>query len=156
MTSHYLKDQSQLYAIEGDEVMIGRSSDSDVQLRPRSVSRQHAKLVKENKGYAVLDLGSSHGTFVNDDRVERKALQEGDQIRFGQVDLVFTTDAESSIPTVSSTQDDIQKSLAHFSSVFASPEYEEYSDLEKMNCILEIQYQWGQRFSPDETFADIF
>ena len=155
MTSHYLKDQSQLYAIEGDEVMIGRSSDSDVQLRPRSVSRQHAKLVKENKGYAVVDLGSSHGTFVNDDRVERKALQEGDQIRFGQVDLVFTTDAESSIPTVSSTQDDIQKSLAHFSSVFASPEYEEYSDLEKMNCILEIQYQWGQRFSPDETFGHI-
>jgi serine phosphatase RsbU (regulator of sigma subunit) len=144
-----------VYGIDSDEVMIGRSSDSDIKLIGRSVSRQHAKLVKERQGYSIVDLGSSHGTFVNEDRVERQVLQEGDQIRFGQVDLIFTTDSEPSMPTVSSTQKDIQESLAQLSSVFASPEYEQFSDLEKINCILEIQYQWGQRFSPDETFEHI-
>lgn len=156
MASYCLRDQKQVYGIDGDEVLIGRSSDSDIQLlQMRSVSRRHAKLVKEAQGYSIVDLGSSHGTFVNGDRVERKVLQEGDQIRFGHVELVFSIDAEQPFPTVSSTEEDIQKSLAHFSSVFAAPEYKQYSDLEKINCILEIQYQWGQRYSPDETFGHI-
>ena len=83
MASYCLRDQKQVYGIDGDEVLIGRSSDSDIQLlQMRSVSRRHAKMVKEAQGYSIVDLGSSHGTFVNGDRVERKVLQEGDQIRF--------------------------------------------------------------------------
>ncbi len=48
MSSHYLRYESQLYAIEGDEVVIGRSSDNDIKtVNNRSVSRHHAKLIKE-------------------------------------------------------------------------------------------------------------
>ena len=156
MASHYLKYENQLYAIEGDEVAIGRSSESDIKIiNNRSVSRYHAKLIKEKQGYVIVDLKSSHGTFVNDDRVERKSLQVGDQIRFGQAEVVFTQQADTDFPTVSSTSENLQKSLAHLSSVFASSEYEEYSDLKKINCILEVQTQWGQGLSPDDAFGHI-
>ena len=156
MASHYLKYENQLCAIEGDEVAIGRSSESDIKIiNNRSVSRYHAKLIKEKQGYVIVDLKSSHGTFVNDDRVERKSLQVGDQIRFGQAEVVFTQQADTDFPTVSSTSENLQKSLAHLSSVFASSEYEEYSDLKKINCILEVQTQWGQGLSPDDAFGHI-
>ena len=39
--------------------------------------------------------------------------------------------------------------------MFASSEFEEYSDLRKINCIQEVQYQWGQQFSTDEAFGQI-
>ena len=156
MTSHYLKHESKRYAIEDDEVLIGRSSDSDIKIAgSRAISRHHAKIIKENEGCAIVDLKSTHGTFVNDDRIERKVLQEGDQIRLGQTEVVFTQEALDTVPTASSTAENLHKSLAHLSSVFSSPDYEEYSALKKINCVLEVQYQWGQKFSPDEAFGQI-
>ena len=60
MASYCLRDQKQVYGIDGDEVLIGRSSDSDIQLlQMRSVSRRRAKLVKGAPGAsrAVVDAG---------------------------------------------------------------------------------------------------
>ncbi|MEE8349572.1 MAG: SpoIIE family protein phosphatase [Acidobacteriota bacterium] len=155
MTVHYLKDQSQRYEIEGDESVIGRGSDNDIKISNRSVSRHHAKLVRENDRYFIVDLNSSHGTYVNDDRIERHQLKEGDQIRLGQVEVVFTQDFLDGVPSDTATGQDLKMSLAQLSSVFAAPEDEEYSDLKKINCLLEIQYQWGQKFSPDQAFGQI-
>ena len=135
--------------------MIGGSSDNDIKINNRSVSRHHAKLFKENQGYALVDLKSSHGNFVNDDRIERQKLQAGDLIRLGQAEVVFTQQRDSDVPTIISTSENVQKSLAHLSSVLASSEYEEYSDLKKINCILEVQTQWGQGLSPDDAFGQI-
>ncbi len=83
---------------------------------------------------------------MNDDRVEHKTLQAGDQIRFGQAEVVFTQQTDTDFPTISSTSENLQKSLAHLSSVFASSEFEEYPDLRKINCILEVQYSGDSSF----------
>ncbi len=67
------------------ELVIGRDDGVDIVIPTPAVSRRHARLMMENNGYIIEDLGSSNGTFVNGDRlIGRRALQHGDQIRLGQ------------------------------------------------------------------------
>ena len=77
-----------------DEVLIGRRSDSDLALPNPYISRNHAKLVRSELGFSIVDLKSSHGTFVNGHQVECHELQAGDRIALGKerVELIFYTD----------------------------------------------------------------
>lgn len=62
---------------------IGRKAENDLQLLSDSVSRQHAEIIYEEDAWYLVDIGSKRGTFVNDQRVERYALQHLDHIRIG-------------------------------------------------------------------------
>lgn len=70
---------------------IGRSPDNDIPIPDPEVSRRHAQIVQRGSGYAIIDLGSTNGTFVNDVRVtELTPLQHGDLIRLGDaIDVRF-------------------------------------------------------------------
>ena len=74
---------------------IGRQPDNSLVLRDNRASRHHAKIVFENGSYAVEDLNSRHGTWVNGERVARRVLRNSDRIEFGVRDsyqLTFTLD----------------------------------------------------------------
>ncbi len=47
------------------------------------MSRVHAKLVKDGGSYVLLDAGSSNGVFINDVRIRRATLNDGDRVRLG-------------------------------------------------------------------------
>lgn len=67
---------------EGATVIIGRSENNDIQIAEKHVSRQHAVLQYRDGFFMISDLGSSNGTFVNDNQVEEPmALFVGDEIR---------------------------------------------------------------------------
>jgi two-component system cell cycle response regulator len=68
---------------------IGRDHDNDIALQSDSVSRHHAKLERRGMDVVVIDLGSTNGTFVNDDqtRLKESRLERGDLLRIG--DTVF-------------------------------------------------------------------
>jgi hypothetical protein len=70
---------------------IGRSPDNDISIPDPEVSRRHAQIVQRESGYAIVDLGSTNGTFVNDVRVtELTPLHHGDLIRLGDaIDVRF-------------------------------------------------------------------
>lgn len=73
-----------------DAFTIGRNKSNDLVIRDLHVSGQHAKLVVRKDGvFEILDLNSSGGTFVNDERIERSALKNGDRIDFATVSAVF-------------------------------------------------------------------
>ena len=62
---------------------IGRSPNSDFILPSLQVSNEHAKIVKSNNGYQIIDY-STNGVFVNNQRVRKqKLIDETDQIRIG-------------------------------------------------------------------------
>ncbi len=72
-----------------EPTIIGRSSKCDVQLDQESVSRNHARIVRQRSHYAISDLGSTNGTYVNDELVEEVVLRDGDQIKVGRTIFKF-------------------------------------------------------------------
>lgn len=69
--------------IENQEIVIGRSSDLDMVLVEEMVSRRHARILMEEGVISIEDLGSTNGTFVNGEKIQRGVLKEGDRILIG-------------------------------------------------------------------------
>jgi two-component system cell cycle response regulator len=70
--------------------LVGRESDVDLVIPRSSVSRSHARVTLDEEGaWWVQDLGSTNGTFVNEERVVSRLLSDGDQVRFGDVIYKF-------------------------------------------------------------------
>ncbi|MBZ5668589.1 MAG: SpoIIE family protein phosphatase [Acidobacteriia bacterium] len=66
---------------------LGRQSDNDLVLLDSRISRRHARIVKDDEGYVLEDIGSRHGTFVNGDKIAASyRLKSGDQISLGVTD----------------------------------------------------------------------
>src|SRR5687767_15920160 len=65
------------------EIVIGRSSDLDMVLVEDMVSRKHAKIVTDDVGVSIQDLGSTNGTFVNGEKIRKVDLKDGDRILIG-------------------------------------------------------------------------
>jgi len=68
---------------------LGRSRDCDIAIDDPSVSRRHAELHREDGGFTLVDLGSTNGTQVNGQKIDRVTLQTGDRITLGQTELRF-------------------------------------------------------------------
>jgi diguanylate cyclase (GGDEF)-like protein len=70
-------------------VEAGRSTKCHIAIDHESVSRKHAAIWWTGKGYRVKDLGSTNGTYVNDQQITDHSLQDGDQIKVGRTILKF-------------------------------------------------------------------
>ena len=72
------------FALQQDQVTIGRSAGNELVLADAEVSRRHARVLRRADGYAVEDIGSTNGTFVNGQRISHLTLlQDGDTIDLG-------------------------------------------------------------------------
>jgi pSer/pThr/pTyr-binding forkhead associated (FHA) protein len=72
-----------------DKTTIGRSPTSDIFLDDVTVSREHAVVYNDGATIRVEDRASLNGTFVNHERVEKQALQTGDEIQIGKYKLTY-------------------------------------------------------------------
>ena len=69
---------------------IGRDgSRCDIVLDDGAVSAQHAQVNFENGQFAIYDLASLNGTFVNQQKVQRQLLMDDDMVRIGNTTFVF-------------------------------------------------------------------
>jgi len=66
---------------------IGRAPRADIIVDAALVSRLHCRLEAGETAIEVIDLSSTNGTFVNDRRIERATLLDGDRLRVGRVEL---------------------------------------------------------------------
>jgi len=64
-------------------VVIGRRPDQDIVISETHVSRTHARIERRGEDHFLIDLGSSHGTFLNGRPVQRSLLAHGDRIALG-------------------------------------------------------------------------
>lgn len=94
-TRPWLDLDGETYPLIGASTVIGRDDDADVVLDDPGVSRRHSELRVTNDGphlvATLLDLGSTNGTYVNGDQVDRHHLQDGDRITIGRTSLTFHT-----------------------------------------------------------------
>ncbi|MCD6118453.1 FHA domain-containing protein [bacterium] len=68
---------------------VGRA-DTDIIIPDPYVSRSHAEIEISDDGIAIIDLGSTNGTFINDERLsegERRELIAGDFLKFGKTEI---------------------------------------------------------------------
>ncbi len=85
------------FLLDTDEVTAGRHPDSDIFLDDVTVSRRHAVFHRGPEGYAVSDVGSLNGTYVNRDRIDEIALSGGDEVQIGKFRLVYYPSAAESV-----------------------------------------------------------
>jgi hypothetical protein len=71
---------------------LGRARANDIVLDDVAVSNEHCRFRLEDGRFVMHDLKSTNGTFVNDKRVARHALQDGDVIQVGETWLTFKRD----------------------------------------------------------------
>ena len=92
---------------------IGRGLDNHIVLMHPSLSRHHAELMVHDNGQAVLkDLESLNHTYVNDQQIEQRQLQEGDLVRFGTIDMQITWNINATIPAPSPPSPPAEKSIS--------------------------------------------
>ncbi|MBX3234016.1 MAG: GGDEF domain-containing protein [Labilithrix sp.] len=68
---------------------IGRSSKSDLPIDQESISRHHARITFDGTRHLIEDLGSTNGTFVNEQASKRTALKDGDTVKVGRSILKY-------------------------------------------------------------------
>lgn len=69
-------------------VTIGRAPDNDIPIDNLAVSNYHARVYVEAGSLVVEDLNSLNGSFLNDIRVERAMLKDGDTILIGKHEIL--------------------------------------------------------------------
>jgi predicted nucleic acid-binding Zn-ribbon protein len=83
--------ETRVVALIREWTRIGRSLAADVRFDDPTVSRRHALVVRQADGVRVLDDRSLNGVFVNGERIEWRALHDGDEILVGRYRLMFAS-----------------------------------------------------------------
>ncbi len=78
------------FLLDAPRVTAGRSPDADIFLDDVTVSRKHADFIGEGGDYAVRDVGSLNGTYLNRTRIdETSPLRDGDEVQIGKYRLTY-------------------------------------------------------------------
>lgn len=82
------------FPLSREFVTIGRREDCDLRIPLGDVSRKHCTIMQSDAGLQIQDLGSSNGTYVNDERVQQSPLNAGDRLRIGSLRFVVQIDGK--------------------------------------------------------------
>ncbi len=70
-------------------ISIGRSRVCEIKLEDTTVSGQHCRIIPESGKHFLYDLRSTNGTFVNEKKVRKVELKEGDVIKVGETHFLY-------------------------------------------------------------------
>ena len=71
-------------------MMIGRAADADLRIDDRTISRHHCQIICTDKLTTIQDFNSTNGVYVNDRRVRRHALRDGDVFLLGAYHVEYS------------------------------------------------------------------
>ena len=74
-----------IHDLPAETTSIGRLPENALQIEDASVSSSHAEIFADEDRFFLRDLGSTNGTFINGEKIEKALLHEGDEVRFGTV-----------------------------------------------------------------------
>jgi hypothetical protein len=70
-------------------LVIGRTSDNDLQIDSKFISRHHCQIVTQADSCLIEDLNSTNGIYVQSKRVRRYNLNDGDVVQIGQHEIMY-------------------------------------------------------------------
>ena len=90
MVPYFTDPTGREHLLSGEEITIGRAVESDIVVTSKRVSREHARVQREGWRVVLVDLDSTNGTFLNDERVMSPTeLRDQDRVAIGDVVLIF-------------------------------------------------------------------
>jgi adenylate cyclase len=89
------EDRDQAFTIKDRPIVIGRAPDCDLLLQHESISRQHARIARDDEGWVLRDLGSKNGSRVNTFHVNDQILRNGDRLDLGTIRMYVEIGPES-------------------------------------------------------------
>jgi serine phosphatase RsbU (regulator of sigma subunit) len=142
---------TQLIPLDKPVFTIGRKAENDLQLLSDTVSRQHAEIVFENDCYYLVDVGSKRGSYVNDQRVERCALQHQDRIRIGgdeDQQIVFLDDSVERASAIFDSNPNLTLSTLQQDRGTSANE-----ELQKLARFIEVNQAFKFSMTPDDVLC---
>lgn len=95
--AQWLVCDDKIIALRQGANILGRGEDASVRVLFPGVSRRHARILVDERGATIEDLGSKNGTFLREQPVESKErLTDGDTLRLGSRRLVFRSSGDGS------------------------------------------------------------
>lgn len=94
------------FEIEESAIKFGRTADNQVQIDNLEVSNEHAQVIRETNdegeiAYFLEDLGSTNGSFVNEEKIDKRQLHHKDCIRIGLNVFTFIDEGKVDIEKTS-------------------------------------------------------
>ena len=84
--------------IDREWLVIGRGRNAEMTLAEPTISRAHAAIGYDGRGFFVQDLRSTNGTMVNGERRERASLRDEDEIQMGRLRLCVRLPGSVAVP----------------------------------------------------------
>ena len=78
-------------------LVVGRTSDNDLQIESKYISRHHCQIVTTAGGSVLEDLNSTNGVYVKSKRVRRHNLNDGDVIHLGRHEIMYLDERSSAV-----------------------------------------------------------
>jgi hypothetical protein len=93
------KFEGMRWALDREEIVIGRAPECDVVVPDRQVSRHHARLLRTGQGFVLEDLQSKNGTHLNGAQIDSPVtLQDGDVIQVALAMSLMFVGTEATLP----------------------------------------------------------
>lgn len=92
------KLKGRVFDIAGPTI-LGRQEGVQVHIDDPKASREHAKVFKQGADICIVDLNSRNGTLVNDAKITKRVMHEGDEIVIGETRLRYESGAPAAAPS---------------------------------------------------------
>jgi len=99
------------YVLE-EAAILGRLDTNTIPVKDGKASREHAKIYKQGSAFAIVDLNSSNGTFVNGQKITKRMLEPGDEISIGVVVMRFELEESEKPKPEASKRKTLEEALA--------------------------------------------
>lgn len=111
--------------VTSSPVTFGRAAPSDVLIDGGLVSRQHCRFELAGDNVAVVDLGSTNGTYVDGARISgREALQHGATVRVGTMIVIYERRTRRETHAAAALERDMQGASAYVQMLLPKPLHE--------------------------------
>jgi predicted component of type VI protein secretion system len=84
--------QRRSFSVVRESTIVGRREDCDLRIPLAEVSRKHCRLIRDDMSVRIEDMGSSNGTYHNEQRIQEATLSPGDTVRVGPVTFMVQID----------------------------------------------------------------
>lgn len=101
-----------VFVLSGERHTVGKAASNDLTIEDPAVSRLHAVLERYGDDWAIRDVGSRNGTFVNGERcINERLLRDQDEIRLGATVCIFrsTSSAQATVTRAAEPAPDLTR-----------------------------------------------